>query len=232
MSANIYANLVQELYVAYFGRPADPQGLVNMEAALAAVDASTSAGGLMQAYGSNAAVKAIVDSFGTSQESQALYGTGNAEAFVTSVFESLFNRAPMASGLQFWSGAIESGSLSMGEAALNIMSAASTPDAATVAAKVTVAESFTTSMSDGPGNNYPVDEYQGAIAADIARSLLSGVTSADVSRYLADSYVPVALNDISVLVTAPLETVLARKFHADREKGVGEIVQPRVNAGA
>ncbi len=25
---------------------------------------------------------------------------------------------------------------------------------------------------------------------------------------------------------------LARKFHADREKGVGEIVQPRVNAGA
>ncbi len=26
--------------------------------------------------------------------------------------------------------------------------------------------------------------------------------------------------------------VLARKFHADREKGVGEIVQPRVNAGA
>ncbi len=26
--------------------------------------------------------------------------------------------------------------------------------------------------------------------------------------------------------------VLTRKFHADREKGVGEIVQPRVNAGA
>ena len=49
-SAANYQNAVESLYVAYFGRPADPNGLANFEAALQAADAPTDVAGLAAAY--------------------------------------------------------------------------------------------------------------------------------------------------------------------------------------
>ncbi|HEX7643540.1 MAG TPA: DUF4214 domain-containing protein [Burkholderiaceae bacterium] len=185
-TASSYSALVQELYVAYFGRPADAAGLANFENALLAANAPTDAAGLASAYGTNAAVKGLIDSFGTSAESVKLYGAvssdlASAEAFVTAVFEHVLNRAPAAAGLAFWSNAILTGSLSVGNAALSIAVGAQTNttaqgklDAEAVANKLSVAAEFTAAVGDAAG----VNEYKGSAAADIGRALLANVNSA------------------------------------------------------
>ena len=178
-SAASYSNLVQDLYVAYFGRPADYFGLQNFEAALAAANAPTDAAGLAAAYSSNAAVKSLVDSFGTSAESASLYGSGSTASFVNAVFENLFNRAAAVSGLSFWVNAIDSGQVSKGDAALAILAGAfansssqGVADQATINNKVSVASTFTTDL--GASSN-DIVAYHGADAAAAARLLLAGV---------------------------------------------------------
>ncbi|HEX7642628.1 MAG TPA: DUF4214 domain-containing protein [Burkholderiaceae bacterium] len=186
MSSSSYANIVQELYVTYFGRPADAQGLQNFEAAMAAANAPTDVATLTAAYSTNPAVQKLVDGFGTSPESVLLYGqvttsASSATSFVTAVFENLLNRAPAAAGLNFWVDAITSGSVSLGNAALSIAAGATANtsaqgliDAATIANKLNVAGQFTAGVSDTSG----IAEYSGPAAALVARSLLSGVTGA------------------------------------------------------
>jgi S-layer protein len=202
--ASAYATVAQELYVAYFGRPADVIGLSNIEAALAAADkagTATTAAGLYAEYATNPAIASIVNSFGTSHESQTLYGT-NTLNFVTSVFESLFNRAPLQSGLLFWTNAITSGQVTMGGAALAILAGASTADQATVAAKVTVATEFTTAMeANTTAAATEINAYQGPVAAAAARSLLQGVTAANVATYATSGAVQASLSNIVILTT-------------------------------
>ncbi len=190
-----YGNLVQELYISYFGRPADAQGLANFENALLAVDAPTDINGLAKAYSTNSTIRALIDSFGTSSESINLYGSvtnnpASAQAFVTAVFEHVLNRAPQSNGLSFWTNAVLSGSLSIGDAALSIAAGATTNstaqgklDAQTIANKVAVASEFTAEIGDAAGTA----EYRGAAAADVARALLASVTSStDPTAYLSN----------------------------------------------
>ncbi|HEX7645579.1 MAG TPA: YHYH protein [Burkholderiaceae bacterium] len=179
-SASAYAAVVQQLYVSYFGRPADPSGLANFEAALQSAGAPTDIGSLAQAYSSNAAIKALIDSFGTSTESQNLYGSGTTTAFVTAVFQNVLSRTPATSGLNFWVDAIDSGSLSQGDAALAIMSGALTnsttqgqQDALLINNRLTVAAYFTAQVSAQNATS----SYSGAAAATSARTMLSAVTA-------------------------------------------------------
>jgi len=183
-AASSYSTAVQELYITYFGRPADYFGLQNFEAALVAANAPTDMVGLNAAYGTNPAVKALIDSFGTSQESINLYGSGSTAAFVNAVFENLFNRAPAVAGLSFWSNAIDSGQVTKGDAALAIAAGAATNttpqgviDAATVANKVAVASEFTADLG---ASSTSIVAYSGASAATTARGLIAGITNTSV----------------------------------------------------
>ncbi|MBV8635079.1 MAG: YHYH protein [Burkholderiaceae bacterium] len=179
-SASAYATVVQQLYVSYFGRPADPAGLTNFEAALQSAGAPTDITALAQAYSSNTAIKSLIDSFGTSTESQNLYGSGTTTAFVTAVFQNVLSRTPATSGLDFWVNAISSGSLSQGDAALAIMSGALTnnttqgrQDALLINNRLTVAAYFTAQVSAQNATS----SYSGAAAATSARTMLSAVTA-------------------------------------------------------
>ena len=181
VQASDYENVVQELYISYFGRPADPVGLTNFEAQLLAAGAPNDIQLLVQAYGTNATVKTLIDSFGTSRESVTLYGNSSATDFVTAVFQHVLNRAPQTAGLNYWVGAINSGSLSQGNAALAIMAGglANTTsqgllDAQLIENRVDVAEQFTASVS----SENAVGAYRGAPAANIARGMLSDVVAA------------------------------------------------------
>jgi len=181
-SAASYSTLVQDLYVAYFGRPADYFGLQNFESALAAANAPIDAAGLATAYSTNAAVKSLVDSFGTSAESIALYGSGSTESFVNAVFENLFGRPAAVAGLTFWVNAIESGQVSQGDAALAILAGAENntttqgkADWLLIGNKVAVANNFTTDLGN---SSTQIVDYSGASAAQQARLLLASVTGA------------------------------------------------------
>jgi len=179
-----YQNAVQELYIAYFGRPADPNGLANFEAALLSANAPTDILGLSQAYATNAGVKALIDSFETSAESQALYGAGSTTSFVQTVFQNVLGRQPAASGLNFWVTAISSGSLTQGDAALAIMaggltntSAQGLLDGQLINNRIAAATYFTAQLS-ALGD---VAVYSGKAAAAAARAMLAGVIATTTS---------------------------------------------------
>ena len=179
-TAGDYATTVQELYVAYFGRPADPNGLVNFENALLATGVTPTIEGINSAYATNAGVAALVNSFGTSAESQRLYGNGDATSFVTAVFQNVLGRQPLSSGLSFWVDSINSGSVSRGDAALQIMEGALTNNTAQgvidgqlIENRLAVAAYFTSQVAVPSA----VGSYSGSSAANAARSMLADVTS-------------------------------------------------------
>ena len=178
--ASAYANLVQTLYIAYFGRPADPSGLANFGAALQTANAPNNLHQLAEAYTTNPAVKNLIDSFGNSPESQNLYGSGDTVAFVTAIFQNVLGRVPQSNGLSFWVEAIDSGSLSRGDAALSIMDGAlgnitaqGVLDGQLITNRLAVADDFTAEITSLNAAGY----YTGAPAADSARSMLSGVNA-------------------------------------------------------
>lgn len=196
LTASDYANVVQELYVAYFGRPADPNGLIGFENALLAAGAPDDLPDLNTAYKTNAAVRALVDSFQTSAESKAFYGSGDATAFVTSVFQNVLGRQPASSGLNFWVGQISSGSLTQGDAALAIMEGGLTnttaqgkTDTALINNRLAVATYFTAQVSSSGATS----GYVGASAAGAARTLLANVNqNTDTSAYRATANAVIA----------------------------------------
>ena len=179
-TAASFQDQVQSLYIAYFGRPADPAGLANFEAQLVAAGAPATVYDMAQAYSTNAALKTLIDSFGTSAESQKLYAGANNTAFVTAIFQNVLGRAPAASGLQFWVDGLNGGGVTQGDVALAIMGAAqvnTTPqgvlDGQLIASRITAAEYFTTQVEAQLDNS----AYTGSIAAADARSMLAQVTA-------------------------------------------------------
>jgi S-layer protein len=179
MAAADYIPLVQSLYLSYFGRPADTLGLANFSAQLDALHAPTTVNELTAAYKTTPALKTLIDSFGTSAESAALY-TGDSVAFVTAIYANVLNRTPDFDGLVYWATEINAGRLTKANASLAIMAGAinntSTQgliDAAVVANKVTIATNFTTAIDTGA----ELAAYSGNAAAATAREMMKTVTS-------------------------------------------------------
>ena len=86
------AELIGQLYVGYFGRAADPDGLNYWIGQLNA----------------GMSLQAIANSFAVQPEATALYSylaapeVGDPAAFVTAIYQDLFNRGPDAGGLAYW----------------------------------------------------------------------------------------------------------------------------------
>ncbi len=177
-----YQQVVQQLYIAYFGRPADPGGLANFQSALLAAGAHSDVPGLNADYSTNAAVKTLVDSFGASAESIALYGNSSTTSFISAIYQNVLGRTPPANdeGLAFWAGEVTSGRLSRGNAALSIAAGAMSNqsdqgklDAQLITNRLTVASSFTTQLT----SRGTASSYAGDTAAASARAMLAQVTA-------------------------------------------------------
>lgn len=170
-----YENVVQQLYVCYFGRPADYSGLQHWMSALSAMGAPTTLTGIMQASKSNPAIAAVINGFGASSESNTLYGGGDTISFVSSIYNNLLSRSPDFEGLIFWAGLIDQGYLTRSNAVLAIADGAVmnllSPDTVVFQNKVGAAVQFTQEMD----TVNEVRAYTGAEAAQIAREMLSEV---------------------------------------------------------
>jgi len=180
-AASNYQNLLEQLYVAYYGRPADPAGMAYWEGVLQAANAPTNLADLNTAYSTTPAVKAIVDSFGNSAELLALYGSGNASGFINAIYQNILDRstASDAAGAAYWSGLLASGTMTQAQAALAILSAAAgepttSSDEQVVANRLAVANYFTNQISNLNDNGV----YSGATANSSARAMLTQVGSA------------------------------------------------------
>lgn len=178
-----YTDVIQALYVGYFGRPADPSGFRSFQQQLTSLKASENFSDLSARYTTDTAIRKLIDSFGSSDESKALY-TGDTAAFVKALYNNILDRAPDAGGLGFWVGAIDSGNLTRANASLSIMSGALSNtsaqgkiDATLITKKISVASNFTFAV-DGQDKDA---SYVGPAAANVARALLVDVdASTDV----------------------------------------------------
>ncbi len=182
-----YTALAHKFYIAYFGRPADPAGLNSMVKQLANAQAPSTTNTFVSAYGRDATVTSIIDSFGNSAESAALY-KGGTEAFITAIYSNVLGRAPDAGGLAFWSGAVTKGEISRGQVALNILAGAEVNtsqqgalDAALAGNRMLGAANFTASLD----TTKELLAYSGNAAAAAMRAVLDKVGA---SSNLLDTY--------------------------------------------
>ena len=102
---NATSTQLQELYVAYFGRPADPTGL----------DYWLS-NGVSQSY--------FASIMHAQPEFKDAYGSSSTETQVNQIYRHLFNRDADAEGLTYWSNQINNDSLQLAEIATHLIWAA------------------------------------------------------------------------------------------------------------
>ncbi|MBI3230326.1 MAG: DUF4214 domain-containing protein [Burkholderiales bacterium] len=153
---------IQQLYIAYFGRPADTGGLQYWH------DVVANNGGDLGA---------VSAAFSTSPEYKALVAGKSNTAIVENIYQQLFGHKPDAGGLAFWANQLDSGNMTVDKASAEIMHGAQGSDLVAVNVKVGAAMEFTNSLL---ANNAGKD-YSTASAAKFAHDLLAKVT--DVTSF-------------------------------------------------
>ena len=164
--------VAQQLYVAYFGRPADFFGIRNFATEIQRLlpNATDIRDLALAIQNKHAGVLALVNQFGTSQESIDLYGTGNTAGFVNAVYRNVLDRDADLPGLTFWVGELDAGNISRASFSAVLMAAAinntqSAADQTVVANKIAVAQLFTSALD----TNAEIQAYAGNAAASAAR---------------------------------------------------------------
>ncbi len=122
---------IQKLYVAYFGRPADPAGLQYWHDLIESKVAD---------------FEAVGRAFAQSPEYKALVAGKTSIAIVEDIYFQLFGRKPDAGGLSFWANHLDTGKISVDQACAAIMNGAAGTDLTTVNLKTSVANEFTSKL--------------------------------------------------------------------------------------
>jgi hypothetical protein len=146
LAATDYYDVMQRIYVAYFGRPADPAGLAYWAEQYRAAGLPNKLADLANAYDKNPNAKTLIDVFGASQESKDLY-PGDNDAFVTAIYHNIFSHEPDAAGKAWWVGLIDHGVMTRPIAALLIMSGSQGSDVTVIDHKIGVAAMFTAALN-------------------------------------------------------------------------------------
>ena len=147
---------VQKLYVAYFGRPADRDGIEYWTDALD-----------MRAI----TLADVSDSFAASQEYHDTYAGLDNRTIVSDVYENLFGRAADETGLNYWAGLMDRGIISIDDVVRDVSEAAVGADSTAFNGKVAAASMFTLRL-DEPDE---VAAYKGDAAKQISMDFLATV---------------------------------------------------------
>ena len=187
MAASTYFDQVQQLYIAYFGRPADTVGQAYWATQIAAA---------------NGSIASVIAGFSASAESVALFGSATSAQKVTAIYQNAFGRAPEATGLAYWVAQLDSGKVSQAQASWTIQQAAGPGDASAVNNKLIAAKAFTAQID----TNAEITGYNGAAAAALARAYLTkaDATYASISNVAVDSIAAVATATGTGVVTPPV----------------------------
>lgn len=153
---------VQELYVAYYGRPADQAGQEYWADRLEDEDES-----------------AIINAFGNSAEYDELSeGQGNA-TLVDNLYLQMFGRHADPEGLTYYTGVLESGEKSLAEIATTILNAASGVDRNEFNAKVEAAAEYTADFGSA-------EDYDDVAAKDVVENAEGGLYTPELTPAIED----------------------------------------------
>lgn len=150
-----FQNTIQAFYIAYYGRPADPQGV------------SFWSDSLRYASGD---LHKIVGLFGNSDEFLGRFGHYNNSDLIDTIYQQLFGRLPDESGKQYYLQNLNHGHMSLQSIVINILDGATGNDQAIIDTKVFVSNYFLEHLEHG---NF---DYRGNHAADLAKSLMDQIT--------------------------------------------------------
>jgi Ca2+-binding RTX toxin-like protein len=167
---------IQGIYIALFGRPADPLGLNYFN----------------EATQNGADLTAIGDLAATAEYQGRFEGMNNSQ-IVNAIYQSLFNRAPDMAGLEFFVNALNNGTITVNQIAINILDGAQGPDKSVVDNKIAAANTFTAAINTGE----EVVAYQGETAAAAGRAFLAQIT-ADSASIPSQEQIDKAIADIGV----------------------------------
>ncbi|MDD2547095.1 MAG: DUF4214 domain-containing protein, partial [Burkholderiaceae bacterium] len=176
---------VQNLYISYYGRPADVAGQRFWADKLDAAQGS---------------LVGIIDAFATSAEAQALYGAGTTVTDrITVLYQNILGRAPDVPGLNYYVDQVNRGKVSLGNVALSILDGVKpgTSDAPLAANRLSLANAFTAQVST------VAKSYDGDAAAAIARTFLKQVTGDAATVTGSTAKLPAFLNTIGVASKEP-----------------------------
>lgn len=179
--ATTHTSTVNSLYLAFYGRPADPAGQKYWAEQLAKADGN---------------VDAIKGFFANSEEAKVRFGSDTAAERVTQIYQQLFNRAPEADGLNYWVDVISKGHASVADVAITILNGARGSDLSLSSLRQQAADGFTTQVAASGS------AYNGVAAVEAARVLVRAVTPA-ASKSDVDALVKSTLTLTNVASTAP-----------------------------
>lgn len=169
--ATQYDNAIQQLYVAYFNRPADASGITFWANAMA----------------NGVTAEQVSAAFAASEEYKTEYNQSTYTGVVTQVYDNLFGRAPDATGLAFWVNALTNKTLTIDNVVDFIARGAQDEDKEIIAAKVKVATAFTEALN----TDAEKAGYSGDKANEKAKELLSTIKTDDQAN---DAIVPATLD--------------------------------------
>lgn len=163
---------VQQLYVAYFGRPADVAGL----------DYWTNI--VETNKGSTVAVSAA---FALSAEYTAAFAGMSNTQIVDKIYTNLFGRAADTAGRDYWVGLLNAGTIKVDTIVADVANGAQTTDKEIVENKVAGATAFTAAL------DLPAEQagYNGTAALNLAKAFITSITT-DAS--LTAAITPATLN--------------------------------------
>jgi len=167
----------QQLYVSYYGRPADPEGLAFW----------------IEEFSNTEDVDAALDAFGTSDEYLALIDGLTTEEVINQLYQQMFNRDADAEGLAFYTGLLESGESNLAAIALDIANGAQNDDITILQNKIAVANTFTAEVDAGD-KSYQASDIAGA------RSLLSAVDETEASVTAGNAAAEAFVGDLPAIV--------------------------------
>ncbi|ABB57158.1 bluetail domain-containing putative surface protein [Synechococcus elongatus] len=167
--ANLKITSAQQLYVAFYGRPADPAGQKFWDV-------------IVQDNLSTLNYGAIAEAFGESVESFLRFSSLSAAEAVNTLFQTILNRDADPIGQDFYVKELESGRLSLANLAIAIVEGIEegSRDAQTFLNKVLVADLFTRSL-DSLEEIEAYDFSKNPIALPTVQALLAQVTGDDSS---------------------------------------------------
>lgn len=153
-----YENAIQQLYVAYYNRPADPAGLAFWQ-------------GVVDAQGGD--TSAVSAAFASSSEYVSVYGGKDNRTVVNTVYRNLFGRDGEPAGLDYWANALDKHQISVDGVVTAIAGGAQGADLVAFQNKVKYATSFTGALDVHPEKA----AYNGTDALAFAKQLVSSVTT-------------------------------------------------------
>ena len=204
---------LQKFYIAYYGRPADPEGLAYWAASYTKLGSEIALGA---AFG-NAAQAEFAAIYGSS--------TSSATAFINKVYNNLFGRNVDSEGLAYWQEVYtqkvvvdeEDPSAVRAEMVMYILDGAQGSDATIVTNKTTAAAAFTAALDTADEQVAFVSAVLSAPGANAGTTTLAAVgattTAAEITALVTtgvtqavDQAASAAINEIALSASATVRT--------------------------